>query len=76
MFVFIATAFVSTPCEHPVAASTTFTAPMMTTNGADDIFSTDDLLLDAKYEAASREQTFEKLAAPSALPPLPDGRRA
>ena len=48
---------------------------MMTTNGADDIFSTDDLLLDAKYEAASREQTFEKLAAPSALPPLPDGRR-
>lgn len=50
-------------------------AAQMMTNNDDKRFMADDLLLDTVHEAACRQQTFEKLAAPSSMPLLPNGRR-
>jgi hypothetical protein len=46
------------------------TSPALSTPDASDSYQP----LDAAYERKTRQETFQKLAASGALPPLPDGR--
>ena len=63
----------ATSCGNGLSQRTPY--PRACDGSKQDVYEADDLLLDSAYERASRQQSFEKLAPSTALPPLPDGRR-